>query len=71
MVILPSQGLKGALIRRGITNNTTYSSHPQIKSAHSGYQDRDYEFPAEKNKNVIGWTKLTEFFLRKLMGTIG
>ena len=36
---------------------------PQIKSAHSGYQDRDYEFPAEKNKNVIGWTKLAEFFL--------
>ena len=45
MVIVPSQGLKlDALIRRGLTEmkiwNVIVFIDPQIKSAHSGYQDQ-------------------------------
>ena len=39
MVIVPSQWLKGALIKRELTELKKRSIDLQIKSTHSGYRD--------------------------------
>ena len=58
MVIVPSQGLPGALIRGGLTKIKIWKSlgflvDPQIKNAHSEHRDDEYPVmmsnPAQKN----------------------
>ena len=49
MVIVSTQWLKGVLTRGGTTEMKRISIDPQIKSAHSGYQDGYCGYPTQSS----------------------